>query len=311
MSEALVVGSINMDLVMRTERLPQPGETVVGGAFTVVPGGKGANQAAAVSRLGHPTALIGAVGSDDFGLAALENLRGQGVHTATVRRVPESATGVAMILVDAGGENTIVVASGANHCLTPDDLTADPSPFAPAKVVGLQCEIPLPVVTAAIAMGRAVGAATVLNAAPALPDLPVEAYQVDYLVVNEQEAEWLSGTRPADVDSALTAARVLLKRGSGCVIVTLGALGCVYATAAESGHVPAPSVPVVDTTAAGDAFIGGLMAAILDDLPLRQALVFANCSGALAVTKLGAQTSLPDRRAVADLVGRFGPTLAD
>lgn len=309
MSRALVVGSINMDLVMRAERLPQPGETLVGGSFTVVPGGKGANQAASVARLGRFTTLIGAVGADDFGAAALGNLQRQGVDTTSIKQMPDHATGVAVIVVDQAGENTIIVASGANHTLTPADLEGQRDVFSQAEVVGLQCEIPLPTVTAAIDMARSVGATTVLNAAPALPDLPTAAYQVDYLVVNEQETEWLSGIRPTSVGTAIAAARRLRERGARCVVVTLGALGCAYATDSGSGRVAAPTVPVIDTTGAGDAFVGGLMAALLDGLPLLQALAFANCAGALAVTKLGAQTSLPDRSSVADLFERVGSDL--
>jgi len=309
MSRALVVGSINMDLVMRTQSLPRPGETVVGGSFSVVPGGKGASQAAAVARLGPSTALIGAVGDDDFGTAALDNLQRQGVDTTLVGRMVGQATGVAMVLVDGAGENTIVVASGANHALVPAHVEERRDAFAGAGVVGLQCEVPLPVVTAAIAQARAAGCTTVLNAAPALPDLPADAYRVDYLVVNEQETESLAGVRPTDSGTAIAAARMLRERGAGCVIVTLGAAGCVYTTASESGLVAAPEVSVVDTTAAGDAFIGGLIAALLEGLSLRPALVFANCAGALAVTSLGAQTSLPDRESVAELVRRVGPSL--
>ncbi|NPV09125.1 MAG: ribokinase [Anaerolineae bacterium] len=305
MTEALVVGSINMDLVMRTPRLPRPGETLVGGTFRVVPGGKGANQAASASRLGHPTAMIGAVGDDDFGAAALDNLRAQAVDVTAVRRAAGEATGVAMILVDAQGRNTIVVASGANACLTPADVIAHRGLFRAARVVTLQCEIPLDTVSAAVGAAMEEGATTILNAAPAVPDLPEIALAVDFLVVNEQEAESLTGVRPAALADALSAAEHLQRRGPKCAVVTLGAQGCVYATASCSGHLPAPSVEAVDTTAAGDAFIGGLMAAVIENRPLEEALLLANCAGALAVTRMGAQSSLPDRKAVDDLFTRF------
>jgi len=212
---------------------------------------------------------------------------------------------VALILVDAAGQNTIVVASGANQEFPPGDLAPHQAAFREAKVVGMQCEIPVPTVVAAISLSRAAGALTVLNAAPALPALPDEAYQVDYLVVNEQEAEWLTGVPNGSAEAGIEAAQVLRRRGPACAVVTLGALGCVYATASACGHVRTPQVPVVDTTAAGDAFIGGLMAAIIEGLPLEAALRFANCAGALAVTKLGAQPSLPDRRSVVELLHQF------
>ncbi|MGI6208933.1 MAG: ribokinase [Anaerolineae bacterium] len=310
MSEALVVGSINMDLVMRTPRLPQAGETLVGGEFHVVPGGKGANQAAAAARLGHSVSMVGAVGADAFGTDGLENLRRQGVDVSPIRQVPDQSTGVAVILVDTQGRNTIVVAAGANASVSPADIQAHRSLFAAARVVALQCEIPLETVSAAVVAAQEAGAITVLNAAPALPELPEAALSVDYLVVNEQEAEALAGVQPATLADALTAAEHLQRRGPRHVVVTLGAQGCVYAAETCSGHMPAPSVQAVDTTAAGDAFIGGLMTAVIEYRPLEEALLFANCAGALAVTRVGAQSSLPDRQAVDDLFDRFRQELA-
>ncbi|MGQ9555027.1 MAG: ribokinase [Anaerolineae bacterium] len=301
MTNVLVVGSVNMDLVMKAPRLPAPGETLVGGQFTVVPGGKGANQAASAARLGCSVRLIAAVGEDDFGRAALANLETQGVDSRLVSRLTGTATGVAMIVVDAAGENTIIVASGANAALTPEAVTTNAEAFAWADSVVLQCEIPLATVLAAIAAAKAAGTLVILNAAPAVASLPDQAFQVDYLVVNEQEAAALTGVEPRSPAMALEAARQLNARGAKHAVITLGALGCVYSDGSISEHIPAPQVEAVDTTAAGDAFIGALATALGESRPSRQALCYANCAGALAVTKLGAQSSLPDAQSVAGL----------
>jgi ribokinase len=304
-SKVLVVGSINMDLVMRVPRFPQAGETLTGGAFAVVPGGKGANQAAAAARLGSEARLVGAVGADQFGEAALANLQRQGVDVAAVRRLPDAHTGVAMIIVEPGGRNTILVASSANGELRATDVQAEAPLFAWANILVLQCEVPLEATLAAIRLARANGRPVLFNVAPAPAELPEEALAVDWVVVNEQEAAALTGILPADVPSALEAALALRRRGAQQAIVTLGALGCVYAGREGTGHIPAPQVEAVDTTAAGDAFVGALATALARGEPLSEALLYANCAGALAVTKLGAQSSLPDAASVAALLRQF------
>jgi len=302
MANVLVVGSINMDLVVKAPRMPEPGETLVGGVFTVVPGGKGANQAAAAARLGCSVRMIGAVGSDEFGTAAIKNLKDQGVDTNTIVTAPAGiATGVAIIIVDQSGQNTIVVASGANASLEPGVLSSEDEQFQWADLVALQCEVPIETVLSAIRHARKGNARVVLNAAPAIESLPEEALQVDYLVVNELEAETITGIRPTSIETALDAAKLLHERGASHAIVTLGAAGCVYVDDQLEMHEPAPSVAVVDTTAAGDAFVGALTAALGRGLMPRQTLVYANCAGALAVTKLGAQASLPDASSVETL----------
>lgn len=307
MSRVLVIGSINMDLVMRTPRLPNAGETLVGGTFSIVPGGKGANQAAAASRLGNQVRMIGAVGEDEFGTSALENLRRQGVSASDIRKVPSISTGVAMILVDEAGENTIVVASGANHCVEPELIAASSLDWA--DVIVLQCEIPLHTVASTVHQARERGKIVILNAAPAVPDLPAEALQVDYLIVNEQEAIALTGVIIGRPDDALLAAADLCQRGAKHAIVTLGADGCTFQAPSGNGHIPAPKIEAVDTTAAGDAFVGALASAIGRGMALPEVLRYANSAGALAATVLGAQTSLPDAVAVERLFEQFYGTL--
>jgi len=296
-TRVLVVGSINMDLVMKAPRLPAPGETVLGGWFSVVPGGKGANQAASAARLGCCVRLVGAVGDDDFGAAALANLERQGVDVSAVARLASASTGVASILVDATGENSIVVAGGANDLVDTAMVAADLIEWA--DVVVLQCEIPILTVAAAIAAARGAGKLTILNAAPATDSLPPGAYHVDYLVVNEQEAQALTGIEPDAPESALSAARELFRRGATHAIVTLGAMGCVHSDSDSGQHIAAPAVEAADSTAAGDAFVGALATAVGEGRSTLDALRYANCAGALAVTKLGAQSSLPDADSVA------------
>jgi len=301
LTNVLVVGSVNMDLVMKAQRLPAPGETLVGGQFTIVPGGKGANQAASAARLGCNVRLIAAVGADDFGRAAVANLEAQGVDRSRISHVAGVATGVAVIVVDAAGENTIIVASGANAALAPAVIAANADAFSWADSVVLQCEIPVATVLATIAAARAAGTLVILNAAPAVVSLPDQAFQVDYLVVNELEAAALTGIEPKSPAMALEAARQLNARGAKHAIITLGALGCVHSDDSVAEHIPAPQVEAVDTTAAGDAFIGALATALGEGKPPTQALCYANCAGALAVTKLGAQSSLPDAQSLASL----------
>lgn len=295
---------------MRCPRLPHPGETLLGGQFAVVPGGKGANQAASAARLGCEVRMLGAVGSDPFAATARGNLEAQGVDCRAVAEVAGVSTGVAMIVVDASGENTIVVAAGANMSVTPAALGRAAASVHWADALVIQCEIPIETVAAAVEMGRAQGKLVVVNAAPALAELPPAVYQADYLVVNEHEAESLTGIPADNEERALSAARALSDRGAGCAVVTLGPAGCVYSSGGDGGRVPAPLVDAVDTTAAGDAFIGALTAAVLQAMPLREALLYANCAGALATTRVGAQPSLPDRASVEDLYSRLRPERA-
>lgn len=295
--ELVVVGSLNMDLVVRAERIPAPGETVPGGDLHTYPGGKGANQAVGVARLGARVCMVGRVGDDAHGQALRDHLHAAGVDTAAVLVTPGTASGVALIVVDAAGQNSIVVSAGANGRVAPADLP--PGLFAGASVVLLQFEIPMAAVVRAAERARAAGCRVVLNPAPAHPLPPGLLPMVDVLVPNEGEAARLAGVPEGDPGAA---ARALVDAGAGAVVVTLGASGALVVEGDESVPVPAFPVTPVDTTAAGDAFVAGLAVALAEGRPLAEAARFGCAAGALAVTKAGAGPSLPARDAVEALL---------
>lgn len=303
-----VVGSINMDLVFQTPRMPLPGETLMGHRFHLVHGGKGANQAVAAARMGAAVHMIACVGDDANGHSCLQTLQADAIDTAHVRVVPDCATGVAGILLDDAGQNSIVLATGANASLVESDIDAARSTIAQAKLLLCQLETPLSTVLHAIQYAKQVSVAAqetgqepvkvVLNPAPAQKLDAQVLKQVDYLVVNETEASLLSDVSVTDLPSAQAAATVLQQLGAGVVIVTLGAMGIWVADADQAYSLPAFQVKVVDTTAAGDTFVGSLAVAIAEGMDLRAACMFAQSAAALAVTQLGAQTSIPYRGAV-------------
>jgi ribokinase len=307
MADILVIGSLNADLVVRAPRFPAPGETISGEDLAIIPGGKGANQAVAAARQGASVAMLGRVGDDSFGPTLVQNLEDNHVDTAHVE-TDESATGTAIIVVDSSGQNSIVLSPGANGKVTPADV--DAVSFQDADILLLQLEIPLETVIHAASVARQNGLRVILNPAPArrLPDSLLA--DVDILIPNESELGLLSGLPVTDVASAGSAARVLLAKGVKTVIVTLGAEGALIVTNEIVQHSPAFKVDVVDTTAAGDAFIGGLAAALLKGMPLEGAVHFGNASGALAATKFGAQPSLPTVEEVNQLMLLTRPTSA-
>jgi len=292
-SHIVVVGSINMDLVVRTAHLPAPGQTVLGEGFTTSGGGKGANQAVAVARLGGRCLMIGRVGEDTFGQQLLENLRAEGVDCTGVMRSP-GPSGTAIIIVDSMGENSIVVAGGANQRLSPDDIYAREDLFADASVVLLQLELPLPTVRTALCLAHRHGARVVLDPAPVPEALPDELYQVDILSPNTLEAEALTG-QPCNEDRvAKSVALDLIARGAKAAAVKLGHRGSMVV--ASDGHfyrIPPYKVDVVDTTAAGDAYTAAIAVAMGRGEKLDEAAKFANAAGALACTKIGAQSAMP------------------
>ncbi|MGW2484582.1 ribokinase [Streptomyces hundungensis] len=285
----LIVGSANADLVVGVERRPEPGETVLGSDLAVHPGGKGANQAVAAARLGARTALLAKVGDDDHGRLLLTSLREAGVDTGGVL-VDPAPTGVALIVVDPSGDNSIVVSPGANARLTPDDVRAAGALLASAPVVSVQLEIPLATV-AEVARSLAPGARLVLNPSPPAP-LPGEVLAVcDPLIVNEHEARFMLGDSAGESPEHWAAA--LLALGPRSVVVTLGAAGALVAGPDGTERVPSPRVEPVDTTGAGDAFTAALAwrLGLGEDLP--RAAAYASRVGAAAVTRKGAQESYP------------------
>ena len=297
-----VVGSMNMDLVARAPRMPGPGETVIGGDLHMVPGGKGANQAVAAARLGAVVAMVGRMGDDTFGLTLAEGLTRAGVDPTYVGTDPDAATGVALIVVDDSGRNSIVVAPGANMRLSPDHVEGAREAISRADVLLIQLETPVGTVLRAAELAHTRGITVILNPAPAQP-VPAELLaQVDVLVPNESETRLLTGLAATDQLAAAQAATALLTKGVDTVILTLGERGALLARAGQLEHFPAFEITPVDTTAAGDAFLGGLAVALAEGRTLREAVWWGNAAGALATTKLGAQPSLPTREELEGLL---------
>jgi ribokinase len=292
MTHLTVVGSINMDLIINLERLPQPGETLLGRDATYAQGGKGANQAVAAARLGATTHLIGRLGRDAFGAQIRQGLAADGVDLACVGESPDAATGVAVIML-VRGENSIVVANGANDAVSPGDIDGARTVIGQSQALLTQLEIPLATVERALATGREAGAITVLDPGPAQPCAPSLLALADYITPNQTEAHALSGVEVSDWDSARRAAERLLRHVRRGVIVKLGGAGALVLDHAAEQRIEGLTVPVVDTTAAGDAFCAALSLALADGMPLAAATRFANVVGALTVTRLGAQPSLP------------------
>jgi ribokinase len=298
----VVVGSVNVDMIIRSERLPRPGETIVGGEFVEAGGGKGANQALAAHRLGADVRFIARVGRDGPGETSRRRFRDEGLRTTWISEDPAAPTGVALILVDAGGQNLISVASGANLRLSPDDVRDARTAFEGARVLLVQLEIPIETVEAALTTARTLGVTTLLNPAPARPIPDALLRMVGWLTPNEIEAATLSGLNVVDGPSAARAAAALVDRGASNVVVTLGSHGAVWATRAGVEPVPALPVDSVDTTAAGDAFSAALAVALARGESPRRALRYASAAGALATTRLGAQPSLPTRAEIEKLL---------
>jgi len=302
----LVVGSLNMDQIVHVPRPPILGETLLGaGSLKLVPGGKGANQAVAMARLGAPVAMAGRVGTDPFGEQLLKALMADKIDTGLVVIDKQEASGVAFIFLAPDGENAIIVASGANMRVGQDqvELTNIFEAITRARALVLQLEIPLETVKTLIAKGHNAGIPVVLNLAPAQPVVWEVLRQLQVLIVNEIEAGFLAGTHIANHEDARTVATALQKQGIPIVVITLGAQGAILARDDGTGNTQityqaAPKVHVVDTTAAGDCFVGALTVALTDGQSPENALQFAVYASALKVTKFGAQSGLPMRAEV-------------
>jgi ribokinase len=308
-SSILVIGSLNMDFVFAVDRLPLPGETILGRNFRTIPGGKGANQAYAAARLvgsGTEVRMLGRTGRDSFGDALKANLAGVGVDVRPVRETNSEATGVACIHVDDAGQNSITVAPGANGLLSTADIDAEGWSFDGARCALLQLEVPLETVAAALRKARSVSATCILDPAPARA-LPHEILQlVDIATPNESEACILLGIPPVRVTSvdAIALGNRIRELGARAVVVRLGDQGCVYC--GPDGTFASPPFPMqaVDSTAAGDTFNAGLAVALAEGAAMRDALRFANAAAAISVTRAGAQTSAPSRAEVETLLAR-------
>ncbi|MFJ7005835.1 ribokinase [Pseudomonas putida] len=293
-AKVVVVGSLNMDLVARAQRLPRAGETLPGESFFTVPGGKGANQAVAVARLGGSVAMIGNVGDDDYGRQLHRALYVEGIDCQGVSTCPGVSSGVALITVDAASQNCIVIIPGGNGLLTPQSVQRFDALLQAAEVVICQLEVPVDTVAWTLARARELGKQVILNPAPATGPLPADWFaRIDYLTPNESEAEALTGVAVTDQDSARRAGERLLQLGAGKVIITLGAQGALLITAQGHQHYPAPVVQPLDTTAAGDTFIGGFAAGLVRGLEEGEAIAFGQRAAALSVTRAGAQPSIP------------------
>ena len=290
----VVLGSLNADLVVAVPRLPRPAETVLGDRLRTFPGGKGANQAVAAARLGGSVCMVGRVGQDAFGDLLLQSLAADGVDTAGVDRDPDEPTGVALILVEEGGQNLIAVAPGANARVGPREVERAADHLNSESVLLLELEVPLPVVDSAAVAAHQRGSRVILNAAPATAVLPEGLLRhVDVLVVNEVEAATLFGSSVQSLEDAAAAGRSALEQGTGAAIVTLGAAGAVVVQPAGVSPIGAYPVVAVDTTAAGDAFVGALALSLLRGADLVAAARLGAAAGAAAVTRPGAQSSLP------------------
>ncbi|WEL53665.1 ribokinase [Pseudomonas kermanshahensis] len=293
-AKVVVVGSLNMDLVARAQRLPRAGETLPGEAFFTAPGGKGANQAVAVARLGGSVAMVGNVGDDAYGQQLRKALEREGVDCQAVSVCEGVSSGVALITVDAASQNCIVIIPGGNGLLTPQSVRRFDKLLQAADVIICQLEVPAETVAWALARGHELGKRVILNPAPATGPLPSTWFgHIDYLTPNESEAEALTGITVTDQGSALRAGERLLQLGAGKVIITLGAQGALLVTAQGHQHFPAPVVQPVDTTAAGDTFVGGFAAALVRGLEEGEAIAFGQRAAALSVTRVGAQPSIP------------------
>ena len=298
MNSVIVAGSLNIDHVVRAPRHPEVGETILGSDFRTFFGGKGANQAVAASRCGAPVTMIGRVGADALGDAILQNLNQEGIELAYVQRDSDAATGIAQIVVDDAGHNTIVVAPGANGRVTALDMRMAEAAFTPGGLLVIQLEIPLEAVEAAIQMAVEHKMTIVLNPAPAQPLRPVLLRQVDILILNQSELRLLCGE-----DESQAAIRRLQEWGCRTIVVTLGEQGALLVQGQTQIHMEAYRVKAVDSVGAGDAFVGAFAASLAAGKSTLEAAQAGNAAGALAVTKHGAQSSLPYSEEIELLLG--------
>jgi ribokinase len=298
MSRILVIGSSNTDMVIKTEKLPAPGETILGGTFLMNPGGKGANQAVAAARLGGKVTFITKRGNDLFGNQAVGLLMREGIHTQYIVKDMELPSGVALITVDSTGENSIVVAPGSNGNLLQEDIPTAIFETTKYEILLLQLEIPINTVEYSAVAASEKGIKVILNPAPARKLSDNLLMHTWLITPNETEAEIITGVKITDIPSAEKAAEIIMKRGVKNVIITLGEAGAYIKSENFTGLIPGIKVIPVDTTAAGDVFNGALAVALSEGKVLNEAVVFANKAASISVTRMGAQASAPYRNEI-------------
>jgi ribokinase len=291
----IVVGSTNMDMVVKTDHIPAPGETVLSGSFFMNPGGKGANQAVTISRLGGEVVFITKLGNDIFGRQFSQLFEGEGINTSFLISDENLPSGVALITVDKAGENSIVVASGANAQLNPEDIKYALSEIGDAAFLLLQLEIPMHTVEYVIDYAYRSNVRVILNPAPANSLSEDLLSKVNILTPNEKEASDISGIKVNSIDTAYKAARIICAKGVQKVVITMGSMGAAVCEAGNCYSVPSVMVTAVDSTAAGDVFNGALAVALSEDKDLKEAVTFACEAAAISVTRMGAQSSIPNR----------------
>ena len=298
MGRILTIGSSNTDMVVKTSKFPAPGETIIGGEFLMNPGGKGANQAVAAKRLGGDVIFIGKRGLDIFGKYAVELLEKEGINTDYIISDSKNPSGIALITVDAKGENSIVVASGANANLFPEDLNSIDELLQNSDIVLLQLEIPLETVIFVAALSAQKQKKVILNPAPAqlLPDSLLK--DLFMITPNESEAEQLTSVKVSDTESAKQAAELLKEKGVQNVIITMGASGAFILSEEFEGMIEAPKVKAIDTTAAGDTFNGALAVFLSEGKSMVESVKLASKAASISVTRNGAQASVPYRKEV-------------
>ncbi len=289
------VGSLNMDLVVRMPRIPKPGETLLGGIFATFPGGKGANQAVAAARLGAQVTMLGRVGADAFGRELLDVLKKEGIDTRYIGVDENAATGVALIEVDENGQNSIAVASGANFTVTAEEIERNLAQIPALDWLVMPLETPLETIFCAARMARQKGARVMLNPAPAQRLADELLALIDVIIPNEHEAAFITGVDVGSEDALVAAGTAFLDKGVGSVILTLGNRGSFILEKTGAHRLPAVPVRAVDTTAAGDCFVGALAVGLAEGRSLADAAGFASAAAAISVTRMGAQPSMPTR----------------
>ena len=306
MGQVLVVGSLNMDFVVDVEKMPLPGETVLGKKFTLVPGGKGANQAYAIGKLGSNVSMLGLVGNDEYGKRLKDNLNSVNVNTSSIGTTNDSSTGCAFINVDKTGENSITVIQGANKLLSEEIIDKNINLIDESDIIVMQLEVPIKTILYISKIAKEKGKIVILDPAPARNDLPDELFKnVDIIKPNETELQTLTGVKVQNKEDVVNAAKHLIEKGVETVIVTLGGKGSILVTKEKCKEFHALDVKVIDTTAAGDSFTAALTKYLLENKTIEEAIQFGHLVSSIVVTKKGAQTSIPNNDEIENFIKSY------